>query len=133
MMNKANLSNEKPPIFPKIQEVFPYADWEEVIIAYGDTIYSKYPISLLKMEHELTHVRQQTDMDKDLWWDQYLQNPSFRLEQEIEAYRAETKLACKVIKDKNQRFNYINALAEDLSSPLYGNVCTFSQALSLLK
>lgn len=124
-------SYEKPAIWEKLTTVFP-ANWDSVIVTYGDTIHSKEKIPFLKEMHELIHTKQQTNMDKDEWWDKYLTDPKFRLEEELEAYSNEIIWAKKIIKDRNQLTKYIHQICLDISSPLYGNMLSFTEATNLL-
>lgn len=124
--------NEKPPIYDKILEHFP-VDWEDgVIMTYGDKVYCKYGLTMAKIAHEMIHVKQQTEMDKDEWWDKYFTDPSFRLKQELEAYMTESQYIKSAVKDRNERWRMIRKNALDLSSPMYGSIISFQEAYKLL-
>jgi hypothetical protein len=60
------------------------------IFTYGDLIYAPAanPIPWYTLRHEEVHRRQQ-GADPDAWWVRYFAEPSFRLEQELQAYRRE--------------------------------------------
>jgi hypothetical protein len=126
------ISTEKPPIWDEVAKVFP-VKWEDgVIVTYGDTVYCKYPFSPLKMIHESVHIDQQAYAGKDNWWARYFSDEPFRLEQELEAYKAEVKEIKALIKDRNHRDKRIRTICNELSSPMYGNLITFSEAMSIL-
>ncbi len=122
--------NEKPPIYEKCVEAFG-VDWDKgVIFTYGNTIYSKFQIDPIKVSHEMIHVRQQSEIGKEIWWEKYLSDPKFRLDQEIEAYLEENKMIDK-IKDRNLRFRIKQANARDLSRG-YGDIISFYEAFKIL-
>jgi hypothetical protein len=77
-------------------------------------------------------MRQQADMGKDIWWDKYLHDEVFRLEQEVEAYRAQYQYI--VLngnrKDKREMLQHITSA---LSSRLYGGMITKRHAQLLIE
>lgn len=119
-----------PPNIEKIKEVFDFTG-KVPCFTYGDTLYnpSGNPVSASLLAHEEVHVKQQGD-DPESWWDRYLVDVPFRLEQEIEGYKAQYKEAKKWIKDRNELFRYARGLAHDLSSPMYGNIINSQEALT---
>ena len=127
------LSADKPPIYKRLKEVFGISWSNGIIITYGDTVHCKYMLNADKMVHEKVHTIQQTKMDKDLWWEKYISDPKFRLEQEVEAYKAEAHYIQKHIGDRNTRAKLLDCIYKDLSSSMYGNVVTYSGAKELLK
>jgi len=126
-------STQKPPIYQKCVDAFG-VDWEDgVIFTYGETIYCKHnPIHPSKQVHEGVHVLQQREYGKDPWWDRYLEDIDFRLQQEKEAYLVESEWAHKNIKDRNERVRFIIRNARTLSSSMYGNIISYSEAFKLL-
>ena len=126
-------SKEIPEIYWKCKEVFG-VEWDKgIIITYGNIIYCKWDLDFFKTVHEATHVKQQTEMDKDLWWDRYFADKEFRLSQEVEAYQNEINFIKANIKDRNKRFLLINKVHKDISSYIYGNIISFNEARALLK
>lgn len=126
------ISSDIPDIYYKCKEKFG-VDWDKgVIFTYGPMIYCKYELSLAKMVHENVHVYQQGE-DPKAWWEKYFEDVSFRLNQEVEAYRAEAKFVKSNIKDRNKAARLINQMAVDLSSSMYGNICTMNEARNLIK
>jgi hypothetical protein len=117
-----------PPNIEDIKKVFKLND--NVIFTYGNTIYNpnRGNIDLALMAHEQTHSIQQGDKVKE-WWERYLKDKEFRLSQELQAYQVQYQYYCKAIKDRNQRYRFLNRLAGDLSSEIYGNIISRSEAI----
>lgn len=118
------------------------ATWMEVasnpyvVFAYGDTIYnpSGRTIPNYMIEHEKVHIRQQAEIGgPEIWWDHYLVNAKFRLDQELEAYRKEYKVFCFMYKDKNERNSFLRFQAIMLASPMYGNLMKINEAIERIK
>lgn len=125
--------HEKPEIYDSLKEKFDI-DWDNgVIITYGNKIYSKFQLDYLKQIHELTHVRQQLAYGVQKWWNEYVDNPKFRLEQELEAYRNEVAALFRKSKDREFRGRYMTQCAKDLSSAMYGNMIEYMNARTLLR
>lgn len=118
---------ENPPNFDLIKEKFEVQN--NTVFTYGDTIYApkvdfELPPDLIA--HEKTHQIQQ-GADPDAWWNKYLEDRSFRFDQELEAYRNQYKFYCKFNKDRNARSKFLVTIAQDLSGGLYDiNVGFFS-------
>lgn len=132
-MTEIKLSTDIPPIYEKLKDKFGVHFDDGIIIADGDTIYCKEKVPPEKIVHELVHLKQQSKVGKNLWWELYLSKDSFRLTQEVEAYRSEYKFICDNIKDRNARFDYLYEMARILSSKQYGSLCTSSEALVLIQ
>ena len=125
-------SREQPEIFDRCAKVFNIKWKDGVIITYGDTIYCKYPLSFGKQQHEHVHIDQQAEYGVEAWWDKYLTDKQFRLDQEVEAYKKEIKYIRNKVKDYVLKNRLIDSI-KDLSSPMYGTICTKEQAEVLLK
>lgn len=124
-------SKEKPEIYQTLHDKFG-VEWENgIIITYGDTVYCKNPLRPDLVIHETIHCYQQ-EKDPKAWWDKYLEDPKFRLSQEVEAYKAQIKFIKDVVKDREKRFKMIHMLRVDLSGPTYGNICTYNETRELL-
>jgi hypothetical protein len=128
-----NIVKQYPPNITEIMKVFPIN--KNTVFTYGDTLYApnvnfKLPPDLLA--HEQTHTIQQ-GADPAGWWDKYLKDKDFRLQQEIEAYRNQYRFFCKFVKGRNERFNFLRTIAMDLSGSLYGNLIGFIDATSAIK
>lgn len=117
----------------KILTMFPPNYWQinaafnvrgrPVIFCYGDTIYNPKRIKVGPdlIAHESVHSVQQ-DRDPAAWWQRYIDDPRFRLHEEIAAHRAEYRVS-------GER----HEIARRLSSGLYGNLISFDQALASLE
>ena len=105
-----------------------------VIYTLGDTIYNPSGADLSDhlIEHEETHCEQQ-GADPDAWWDRYLQDPYFRIEQETEAYARQFAYICLRVHDRNQRNKILLDLAQVLAGPVYGKVIGTMNAYKRLK
>jgi hypothetical protein len=122
----------RPPNFDAIAAVFPEARQRGVIFTFGDTLYNPaggYVSAWLKA-HEGVHYSRQTNHPPAIeqWWKRYLEDPEFRLAEEIPAHRAEWKAFASVHKDRNQRAAMLQSIARRLASPLYGELITFTKA-----
>jgi hypothetical protein len=108
-----------PPNIIEIAAHFPLSGDE--IFTYGDTIYTPAQLSRSLVAHEKVHIKQQLGMGPEAWWDRYLEDPQFRLEQELEAHRAEYKAGGK-----------LSEIAERLASPLYGGLVSEDEAREMI-
>lgn len=118
---------EKFPHLELFKKYFPVN--ENTIFAWDGIVYTNFSLPDDLIVHEQTHHRQQEQYGLDNWLKQYLENPQFRLEMEIEAYKNQT--AC--IRDRNLRFKLARECAKHLSSELYGNIISYRDALDLIK
>lgn len=123
-----NIVIAKPPIWDTCNEKFKLLPG--TVFTYGSKLYNpdNVDISPDLMAHEKCHSMQQGQSDElaKIWWDKYLSDPEFRLDQEVRAYSAQYRFVCAKNKDKNQRDRYLRFFAKTLSSPLYGcNITEF--------
>ncbi len=127
------LSNEKPPVYERCHKVFG-ADWDKgITITYGDSVHCKFDISQVAdlLVHERVHIRQQTEMGKDIWWERYFTDKEFRLSQEIEAYKAQ--IAWMRIHYPRKKRKDVERFIYELMVRLYNFCETEKQAKELLK
>ena len=123
-----------PPNFEAIVQVFPDVEEMKAIFCFGKTIFNPFGVNVTPdlIEHEQVHSRQQ-GASPDQWWYNYLTDPSFRLEQEIEAYGTQLAFAkrCGV---RGAMFDWLKGkLASSLSSKLYGNLISYQEAESRIR
>ena len=128
------IKNTLPPIYDALVKagMRPSAD---TIYAYGDTIYvpSGQHIPEDLIVHEETHCKQQAG-DPDAWWSRYIDDPYFRIDQEVEAYANQYRYVCRnMIRDRNARARFLTKLSSVLSGPVYGNVILQSVAFKRIK
>ena len=115
------------PLLEEYKKVFDITP--ETIFAYDDTIYCDYGLPNHLIIHEITHHEQQKRYGLEKWVELYLTDVEFRLKMEVEAYRHQIS----TISDRNNKLRLRLECAKDLSSSLYGNICTYEEALELLK
>ena len=126
---------KEAPNFNKLKELFGI-DEKYAIISYGDTIYCpEEGMSKDLLQHELTHCERQNfnKQSADRWWQKYLEDKDFRLQEELIAYANQYKFCEKIYKDRNKRAKIMWELAKELSSSTYGNIIDFSDGLLKLK
>ena len=116
------------PLLFKVKKKFDltFKQLENIIFTYGDTIYHSKDMPAHLVAHEITHVFQQQKFGVKEWWKKYLEDPEFRLEQELEAYRQQYKVA-KARNEVESAF-VLEKISEDLSSEIYGNIITTGEA-----
>ena len=102
----------------------------DIIFTYGDTFYSRLPLSYGLVAHEITHTFRQLEIGKKEWWKKYISDDQFRLDEEIKAYRQQLKAYKR--NDIGLYKFMIPKIAEELSSNLYGNITTKAKAIKAL-
>ena len=127
------IANECPPIYDKIPQAG-MQPTDNAIYTYGDTIYNRSGGTITPdlMIHEETHCIQQGN-DPDGWWDRYLNDGLFRIQQEVEAYANQYKFICQIQKDRNRRDKVLRNMATILSSPTYGSIIGSNAAYKMIK
>ena len=125
------LVKEKPSNYEKIASKFNLK--RNVVFTYGNILYApntdKIPDHL--WVHEETHEQQQGDNPEE-WWNKYLEDDDFRLEQELEAYRNQFDFIKKTATRK-QKTEFLNQIAKDLSSEIYGKIIDYKKARELIR
>ena len=132
--------NEKPPMLEKILGVGMNPNLDNVIFTYGDTIYnpSGRDIPEYLIEHESVHTKQQGN-DPDGWWERYLRDTYFRLDQETAGYAAQFRFMCNhpdkrlSVTDREKRHRILMDLGQSLSGPTYGQMIGLSYAMQQIK
>jgi len=104
---------------------------DELIVAYGNVIYSP-PKGMSKdlLVHEMVHCERQgfANDSAKRWWELYMSDKKFRLAEEVIAYQKQFQFCCDVWKDRNKRTKILFAMAKELSSEMYGNLCSQLEA-----
>lgn len=128
------IRHKDPPqrLYKALQDKFgPMVDYDKgLVIAYGTEIYSKAQIPPWILAHETVHCQRQMDMGLTEWWKAYIDNPDFRLNEEILAFQAEVKSYKKYMNPVTDF--YTKQRAKLLSSKLYGELITYEEALEYL-
>lgn len=135
LLNKDTLIHSLPPNWSTLLEVFPALKGQEqnVVFTYAPHIYMLRDMQLPPdiAVHEAVHLKQQTDISPGIWWTRYIEDPEFRLAQELEAYGAQlhfwSAYRNAIYKTEKAR------LARDISSSFYGNMISFGEAESALQ
>ncbi len=104
------------------------------IWCYGNTIHnpSGGMLPYAKIAHERTHRDQQGD-DIDGWWELYLEDSDFRLQQELEAHIVEYRVFCLRQRNSKLRQAYLEDIGERLSSGTYGSMIPKGPAMYMVK
>ena len=129
------ISTSYPPIYEDVKKAFELVGNE--VFTFGDTLYNPsnaiIPDHLLI--HEEVHAKQQehNDVVAKLWWQRYIADSKYRIDQEVEAYSTQYKFICEKVKDKNARYRNLNALAEQLSGKMYGNSISYTDAIRKIR
>ena len=100
---------------------------------YGDTIYNPHDgvIDDFLLAHETVHMYQQGGSPSS-WWDNYLSNPTFRFNQELEAYRVQFRVIRDMVKDRNEVVRRLFDMSETLAT-MYGIDKKQSEIYKLIK
>lgn len=119
-----------PPNFEAIATLFPLARRPGTIFTYGQCIYTGEgcTVSPALKAHESVHAQRQADIGVEKWWERYLSEDAFRLEEELLAHRAEYRALKSWTRDRNQVAGALHQIALRLSSGLYGQMLTYQQA-----
>lgn len=124
-----------PPNISAIRARFPFVH-KRVLFSYDPYIYcpsgEEIPDHLI--EHEVTHHLQQRSVGgPEIWWERYLSDDAFLIEQEISAYHNQYEFFCKTESNLKKRYLFLLACATALSSPLYGRSIGKAVALFRIK
>lgn len=130
-MTTARIVKGYPPNYAEIKARFNPPPG--TIFAYGDTIYSPHNSALSAdlVAHETVHFAQQAAVGgPEAWWRCYIDDPAFRLEQELEAYRAQYALISAL--PRPQRRELLAHICKSLAGGMYGSIVTKEQARALV-
>lgn len=128
------IKTEKPPIYDQILASECDFNPNLTIFTYGDAIYNPAGVDIPDhlIVHEETHSKQQGDAP-DAWWERYLRDQYFRVQQETEAYANQYRYICSYMRDRNRRARILWDLGGFLSSPMYGSVIGHQEAMKMIK
>lgn len=126
-----------PPNIETIERTFPDIRNMPVVFCYGDTIYNPresvaVPVHLQK--HEEVHSWQQEEHEGgiDGWWNDYLRDPLFRIEQEIPAYARQVAYIHQQSGGRKTE-QALQMYSRALSGPIYGNAISYFSAKQRIK
>lgn len=126
-----------PPNYAEVAALFPVKG-REVYFAWGDTVFvtnsQKMPSAAI-MAHEAVHGQQQAaircinlNMAVNFWWSRYMEDPAFRLDQELPAHAAELAHKLRGASGRNDRRRLTSIVAGKLAAPLYGGLISKERA-----
>ena len=143
-MSNADLQNVKAEWPPNIEKIKFHmgAEYTRQIedFSVAVPVFTFYPYIYVPTGHELpydlvahetTHLRQQEHMTPEVWWDKWLNDTNFRIEQEVEAYA--NQLHAFDAAPARIRRHMKEQLAADLSSAAYGSVIELAVAESRIR
>lgn len=129
------IKEEKPPVYNQIAKTFGN-DLSQAIFTYGDTIYNpnKFKIADHIIEHEKIHMAQHKVYPggPEAWWDKYLADSKFRLDQEAKAYGRQYAFCCSKGIGRQEKRAILKGLAKILSGQLYDRVIGLEEAKKLI-
>lgn len=128
------LKRELPPNYEAIAKTL--NPNENTVFTYGNTLYAPNITDDKQIEdhlwiHEETHEKQQINPQK--WWNRYIAEPEFRMDQELEAYGNQYAFVCKKNLNAKIKKGFLERIASDLCSSLYGNLLTQAEAESKIR
>lgn len=123
---------ELPPNFDILDEHFTI-DKDSIVVTYHPNVYASGPIPHDVLEHEGVHLKQQGEIGVEKWWERYLEDVEFRMEQELEAYRFQWQWLSQNVRDRNMLARHMNRIASDLSGPMYGNMIGYQDAVNKIR
>ena len=136
-VEKLKMSYEKPPVYDAIIGAGLKFNPAYTVFTYADTLYNPERLIIPEhlLYHETTHATQQGWEEESAakWWDRYLVDQYFRVEQEVQAYGNQYHHICQYVKDRNQQAKILMDLARVLSGPTYGNVIHQVEAAQIIK
>lgn len=129
------ISTEKPEIYPRIQAAFGDVWDKGVLITYGDTVHvKKGGLSPDLRDHEQVHIDRQAIYPGGgaAWWDEYLANPKFRLDEELIAYQKQAKYIRAMVSNPRKQEEKLEWIRKCLSDSSYGNMVTYEEIRNLI-
>lgn len=125
--------NQLPPNIDAIRRRFQLDGFPTVVFTYGDTLYNPTGLEIPPdlMAHEETHAKQQSILGVEQWWALYLENDSFRLSQEVEAYKEQYQYTLGRY-NRDSRRQVLSHIIRNLSSGLYGKIINKQTAKELI-
>lgn len=128
---------EKPPFWDRIIERFPMAAKGDVIFSWGNRIYRPNVMAGLSKSlaaHEAVHCKRQMAYPggTEAWWERYLIEAQFRLDEEIPAHKAEFAVLRAKYKSPSMKAHALSQIAHRLAGPLYGNLISIAEAKKLI-
>lgn len=121
-----------PPNYDKIIAAIPAARRMDAVFCYGQTVHvvGNRRLAPEILVHETVHAHQQINPEE--WWDRYLVDKKFRLQQEIEAHRREYSARIDG-KGRSERRSALAEISKRLASSFYGGIISKDEARLLIQ
>lgn len=130
---EVNILDTKPPVFEQCEAQFGI-NWDNTTFAYYPDIHTKSPLFLTDdvIQHEYIHLQRQKVIGTEIWWEKYLADKEFRLEEELLAYRRQYNFL-KGKMDRNGLYRLVWGWSYTLASPFYGDLIEAKMAYNKIK
>jgi hypothetical protein len=128
-----------PPNYAELVAAFPDIKGRtDIVFSWGPSVYVLNRNCVLTPSvraHEEVHgARQINDVAKiEGWWRRYVEDPQFRLKEELEAHRVEYRTYCSNTLDRNRRARYLQFMAQRFASPMYGGLISLAKAKAAIQ
>lgn len=126
------ISKEKPPNWDKLVELYK-VEWGPTVVTWSPNVHCAWELTGDTLAHENVHIGQQDRIGVEEWWRRFYEDPAFRYEQELEAYRVQYQYLREHVKDRNKLNLEALRLASYLSGEMYDNIVTKEEALKAIK
>lgn len=127
--------NDYPPVYAECVRAFDLKPDQPVLFAWGETIYNPTGCTITPelFAHEAVHGARQMEQGVEAWWKSYLADARFRVFEESLAHVAEYAAYVRRHANRRKRTAMLEAIAQRLCGPLYGNLLTFNQAVQIVR
>lgn len=122
----------EPPNIDAIDAIFKVRG-KPVIFSWDGAIYNPHGIRVTPelLIHEKVHSDRQFGKP-EAWWDRYLSDKSFRLDEELHAHRAEFRFLRSRAFKPGKIARELAGVAARLAGPLYGGMVSLDEAKRLI-
>lgn len=125
--------SDKPEIYEALRTMFE-VDWNKgLVITYYPNIHTKggnLPEDLIV--HESVHLLQQEKMGVDKWWDRYILDRTFRVQEETAAYIAQARFIRTNVIGRNVRRAMLKHIQGSMVR-MYAGAFTREEAKAILE
>ena len=125
--------DKKPPCWVLVSTYYPQA--LRGPITYGTSIFAPkgFYMDTPRIIHEYYHMAQQKVYGSpQKWWERYVKDPGFRLQQELPAYQIQYRDISHHIHDRNRLYNIAHSFAKELVT-LSDNKIGLNEAINYVK
>jgi len=132
---KMELIHARPPMYDEIADAFDVRG-KPILFAWGQIIYAPQSsdISVPLLRHEEAHGKRQLQFEKiSGWWTRYINDPDFRLSEELIGHAAEYRALLARSSGRSTRRTALSFVAGKFASPLYKYDLSKEKALKMLE